>query len=696
MEYCMYCGTVLEENAIFCHVCGNIIGDTSVPDSNSVSKANGVAVLQSNSVKQVKNVYIYDFLGEKIIIDLCELHYFRLKNIFSSYHGAALSEFQRQYLDSVRGWDSLTGKGLEIYEIFITKSFDFGSAILKKFGLVQYRSRDIQIQSDPQFYNSVIEYYDSRENSLERLARQLGYELASRKARRGYWVGGGFGVKGAIKGAMTAGAMNAASGLVHGIGDSIAEGRSRRKIEKAKAACYSEQNHLSFISVALSKQIEDVFQIVTAVLIEKDIITIPSNTADSRECLRELEEIKETLKNCGADCTDVKTKALHILSRNPIACGSEVCAILYQIPGTSKQQLLEYAEFCEFLGDYTANRDKIIREMIQDVDLMPSGSVPEIEIKIGAYQNLISWDDIIDVHDKIESLKTLQKTIIDSERRFEIIRSLPEKTLEDLRKKTEELKSLYQTETIQRENRRVQVLLDEAEEKHAEQSGIQLAKKCAMSLIRTEIFQELGACLTDNLLEVLRLIANEYAAQTGPNLLFACDIKGNNHPNEYKIVQGFKKKGEPIFFLRMGTSGMILTNYYLFFGIEKGRGKEYTISEIHDGMLKSDWDAMGNRWLYCDDYSAQVSNLDNIDLIRELVYFFRDFCCLISNQYISLTGNLLNDCARLTGLRKDQILRSYVGEADAVRRQAHKFCFECGEQNDATAKFCFNCGAVFE
>ena len=40
-------------------------------------------------------------------------------------------------------------------------------------------------------------------------------ERARRKAMRGRWEGGGFGVGGAIKGAVTAGAMNAVTGLVH-------------------------------------------------------------------------------------------------------------------------------------------------------------------------------------------------------------------------------------------------------------------------------------------------------------------------------------------------------------------------------------------------------------------------------------------------------------------------------------------------
>lgn len=58
-----------------------------------------------------------------------------------------------------------------------------------------------------------------------------------RKAGRGRWVGGGFGVGGAIKGAATAGVINAAGGLGHGVanaignlGTSIATAGKKRKL----------------------------------------------------------------------------------------------------------------------------------------------------------------------------------------------------------------------------------------------------------------------------------------------------------------------------------------------------------------------------------------------------------------------------------------------------------------------------------
>lgn len=65
-------------------------------------------------------------------------------------------------------------------------------------------------------------------------------ERANIKASRGRWVGGGFGVKGAVKGAVTAGAMNAATGLLYSganlvgnaVSSVIASHKRKKRIEE--------------------------------------------------------------------------------------------------------------------------------------------------------------------------------------------------------------------------------------------------------------------------------------------------------------------------------------------------------------------------------------------------------------------------------------------------------------------------------
>ena len=60
------------------------------------------------------------------------------------------------------------------------------------------------------------------------------------RANRSHWTGGGFGVTGAIKGAVTAGAMNMAVGVFRGIGDSLEDSSDRRKFNNMKEKLLTE------------------------------------------------------------------------------------------------------------------------------------------------------------------------------------------------------------------------------------------------------------------------------------------------------------------------------------------------------------------------------------------------------------------------------------------------------------------------
>lgn len=79
-------------------------------------------------------------------------------------------------------------------------------------------------------YKAFKEIYSSIENSFSELQQ---YREAQKMGRM-HWQGGGFGIGGAIKGAITAGAMNLAMDAVRGIGDSFTAAGDRNKYENKK------------------------------------------------------------------------------------------------------------------------------------------------------------------------------------------------------------------------------------------------------------------------------------------------------------------------------------------------------------------------------------------------------------------------------------------------------------------------------
>jgi len=66
----------------------------------------------------------------------------------------------------------------------------------------------------------------------ESLAQKIHASRAAERSSRSHWEGGGFGLKGALKGAFTAGALNMATSAIRGIGDSITDSRDKAKFDR--------------------------------------------------------------------------------------------------------------------------------------------------------------------------------------------------------------------------------------------------------------------------------------------------------------------------------------------------------------------------------------------------------------------------------------------------------------------------------
>ena len=86
------------------------------------------------------------------------------------------------------------------------------------------------------FYDVTLEKY----SEILDMKRELEAYRSAEKASRGRWQGGGFGVKGAIKGAVTASALNLGSDFLHSFGDSAKAQRDNQAVQGKLRALYRE------------------------------------------------------------------------------------------------------------------------------------------------------------------------------------------------------------------------------------------------------------------------------------------------------------------------------------------------------------------------------------------------------------------------------------------------------------------------
>ena len=99
----------------------------------------------------------------------------------------------------------------------------------------------IQQVIDFEKIDNAYEYVESELEEIIEDKNEIMQYRAARKANRSRFVGGGFGISGAIKGSMKAGALNAATGMVHGSINAIGNIGSAVGASMKKAALYNEE-----------------------------------------------------------------------------------------------------------------------------------------------------------------------------------------------------------------------------------------------------------------------------------------------------------------------------------------------------------------------------------------------------------------------------------------------------------------------
>lgn len=127
------------------------------------------------------------------------------------------------------------------------------------------------------------------------------------KANRGRWRGGGFGVKGALKGAATAGVLNGVSGMLYSVGNAIGNAHSDSIMEKEMEALFSERTLPESLGQQLFTNIVRLADILGYILNENGIPTKIYSQEETCKCnnilknyskIKEKEEKKSALLQC--------------------------------------------------------------------------------------------------------------------------------------------------------------------------------------------------------------------------------------------------------------------------------------------------------------------------------------------------------------------------------------------------------------
>lgn len=191
---------------------------------------------------------------KKFVISKCELCvsdnleiFNACRNEFKKEAQKNTKEFRKTYRKEVKKYDDLyiallNGKDLIDKSVDRAIKFLVSEEILKIDKKLFYDKYGDYIRFE-EYYNIV-----RQEDRINNMRDSQDYELQVRQSQRGSWQGGGFGVKGAIKGAMAAGALNMGNDFLHSIGDSNRRRQNERNISLEEREIFNNPKTISVLA----------------------------------------------------------------------------------------------------------------------------------------------------------------------------------------------------------------------------------------------------------------------------------------------------------------------------------------------------------------------------------------------------------------------------------------------------------------
>lgn len=173
-------------------------------------------------------------------------------------------EFVNEYRVSFNSFDQLVDGVHQLYSNQLAKMVKWGIDVLMAFGIDSYSASDILAECDDLSLLPRVGSFERKIQAIDRRAEQLHLNKSYAKATRARWTGSGFGttisgtIKATIKANVAAGVMNVGSGILHGIGNSIAKAIDNAEIRKMGKEVFQDPYTLAEFKAAVSSACQEI------------------------------------------------------------------------------------------------------------------------------------------------------------------------------------------------------------------------------------------------------------------------------------------------------------------------------------------------------------------------------------------------------------------------------------------------------
>lgn len=219
---------------------------------------------------------VFKIANREIIFTQDDIDYIEIRKVF---HTEALRLGQKylKLYDSYGNIEKFSEIGLEDGASIIVEAMDYAVDILIKNDISMYDIEYFQEKFGERIISDWQNSFDEVNDQYLQIilnTEQLDNYRRSRRQNRSRWVGGGFGIRGALKGATKAGTLNLATGAVHGTINGIAKIGSSVVEAGKKGLLYSNKENKEILVAGIENSVFYIHEVLTELLGVKRKISV--------------------------------------------------------------------------------------------------------------------------------------------------------------------------------------------------------------------------------------------------------------------------------------------------------------------------------------------------------------------------------------------------------------------------------------
>jgi TPR repeat protein len=341
---------------------------------------------------------LYNSVRREFVIEA-----YRNKNIFC-----------QAYRENVSGFDSMCECGVDLFYERIRHAISLGVDILVKFGVREYDySRLLKKYLERVDVDSYLDVLQKKVGEVEETVNNLKEYRNSQRNSRSEWAGGGFGLSGAISGAMKAGMLNMGTRAIRGIGDSITDSNDRRKIEKMKERVFEDTAIVSSLEYGVGCCSFNVFIILADILgIDADI------QADA--ALARFNIAVDQMKRNQISLEAFQRELLEVIRLNPFEVQPYVT--LYMANDQLNKEIVPVAEYFGVLEEYTYTISGMDQQRLRENVLTDKDTLENIAKKREVLQHILEVNPDMQqpIAERDEALKARQDLLEQEDGQYKV------------------------------------------------------------------------------------------------------------------------------------------------------------------------------------------------------------------------------------------------------------------------------------